>query len=57
MKLTITIERTPTQVSIYSLDPMIFVARDPHVSERELLQAFADAFELHRKAEADLLHS
>jgi hypothetical protein len=43
--IVITIERTPTQAAIYSDEPGITVIRDAHVTDRELLLAYADSLE------------
>ncbi len=43
--IVITIERTPTQAAIYSDEPGITVIRDAHVTDRELLLAYADSRE------------
>jgi hypothetical protein len=43
--IVITIERTPTQAAIYSDEPGITVIRDAHVSNRDLLLAYADSLE------------
>ncbi len=50
MKIEITLERTETQVSVYSTDPMILVARDAKVSDYAALRAYALALERLRES-------
>jgi len=48
-KIEITIERDEDQVSIYSTDPLIFIARGAaDVTDRELLVIYGNALEAHR---------
>ena len=50
MKIEITLERTETQVSVYSTDPIILVARDAKVSDYAVLRAYALALERLRES-------
>jgi hypothetical protein len=50
--IVITIERTPTQAAIYSNEPGITIIRDAHVSDRDLLMAYANTLDAHRESQA-----
>jgi len=56
-KLVITIERTASQVSIYSLEPTVLVTRDATVNDRvttdqEMLALFGAALEALRDSQS-----